>query len=326
MGGRTHSHDASRLDVGLVADLFAALNVTASVGADEISALEEYGWCARSAFPHYSDFLYYTITTVSTVGYGDWSPFDYPTRAVAVFMMLTLMLWLPYATARSRIEWPWPWPWPRRRHGWPPRTGPAAPMLEDESGACSAGLATTSTSVRPLGHPPRRYQVTSLVEMYVMPSYSIGKLPSPWHDFVCLFGPAPRRCSKVAASWRPPPTAMPGGVRAPPSFATSSDHHHLNIQVSPSQLAMFVHEFLLLRSSAEANTHIVLLSPLPLEDYRLVVEAAPAGHPLRTRLHGSMVRVAVVAVVPQLASAASECSWMPPRGRVPSDRGQAAQS
>ena len=100
----------------------------------------------------------------------------------------------------------------------------------------------------------------------------------------------------------------------------------ITIQVSPSQLAMFVHEFLLLRSSAEANTHIVLLSPLPLEDYRLVVEAAPAGHPLRTRLHGSMVRVAVVAVVPQLASAASECSWMPPRGRVPSDRGQAAQS
>ena len=183
MGGRFHTHDSSRLDVGLVADLFAALNVTASVGADELNALDEYGWCSRSAFPHYSDYLYYTITTVSTVGYGDWSPFDYPTRAVAVFMMLTLMLWLPY-------------------------------------------------------------QITQLVEMYVLPSYSIGKLPSPWHDFVCLFGP-----------------------------------------VSPSQLAMFVHEFLLLRSSAEANTHIVLLSPLPLEDYRLIIEQAPTGHALRTRLY-----------------------------------------
>ena len=43
------------------------------------------------------------------------------------------------------------------------------------------------------------YQITQLVEMYVTAKHSLGKLPAPWHDFVCLFactgGPSPREAN-----------------------------------------------------------------------------------------------------------------------------------
>lgn len=128
--------------------------------------LDLYGWCGRSSFPGFFDYVYYTVVTLSTVGYGDWSPTDYPTRFVGMVMMFTLMLWLPY-------------------------------------------------------------QLTKLVDFYVQMHTSLGKLPKPWDEFVVLFGP-----------------------------------------VAPDQLCMFVSEFTILRAKAERNTFIVVLSPLPLEQYR----------------------------------------------------------
>ena len=153
------------LDVQLATRLLDALALPHGLhGVD--NELDLYEWCTRSKFPGFFDYVYYTVVTLSTVGYGDWSPTDYPTRFVGMLMMFTLMLWLPY-------------------------------------------------------------QLTKLVDFYVQLHTSLGKLPKPWDEFVVLFGP-----------------------------------------VAPDQLCMFVSEFTILRAKAERNTFIVVLSPLPLEQYR----------------------------------------------------------
>ena len=63
-----------QMDDGGISDLVEAADTT----------------CAPSTLHHYFDFVYFSVVTASTVGFGDWAPPDTTTRMVLMIYLYRL--------------------------------------------------------------------------------------------------------------------------------------------------------------------------------------------------------------------------------------------